>query len=780
MTGNEEDPNTEDNAAIETTTVNPAADLALTKSESQDPALLGGELTYTLAVTNIGPSTSTGVILTDTLPAGVTFVSSVSSQGECSGTTIIACSLGALRSSGTATVTITVTPNVTGELTNIASVTSDTFDPITADNTATIATTINPAVGLSLVKADSPDPVLLGGDLTYTLTVINNSPVTGTGVTLVDTLPENVSFVSSSITQGECSGADTVTCTIGSLGSGDRATLTIVVIPTAVGTFTNTASVTGNEADLSTADNTAVEVTTVGPAADLAVTKAASPDPVLVGSSLTYVLTATNKGPSYATAVTLTDTLSDDVRFVSGVPSQGNCSETEGTVTCELGNLAIGGSATVTIVVIPTAVGTITNIARVTSSASDPNTDDNNASVITTVSPAADLALTHSDSPDPLLLGSGLTYTLAVTNKGPEGTTDVTLTDILPRRMSFVSSSSSQGDCSGTSTVTCTIGALASGDSAIVTIVVIPSVVGTITNTANVTSSVADPKPGNNIATGTTTVSPGADLSLTKSGSPEPVPLGSHLTYTLTVTNKGPSYVTAINFTDTLPKEVTFVSSTPSQGECIEVEGDVTCDLGNLASGDNATVTIVAIPRVVGAITNTASVAGNETDPSTGDNSVSEVTTVDPAANLAIAKSGSPDPVLIAIDLTYILTVTNEGPSDATGVTLTDTIPSGVTFASSTASQGTCSGTDAVNCTIGNLASGDSATVTIIVTPTVVGTIINTASVVANEVDPSTGDNVAIATTTVRAPLPPPPSVPAADLSITKAASLTRCCWGAT
>ena len=237
------------------------------------------------------------------------------------------------------------------------------------------------------------------------------------------------------------------------------------------------------------------------------------------------------------------------------------------------------------------------------------------------------------------------------------------------------------------------------------------------------------------------------------------------------MTNKGPSFVTAINLTDTLPKEVTFVSSTPSQGECIEVAGDVTCDLGNLASGDNATVAIVTIPRAVGTITNTASVTGNEADPSTGDNSVLEVTTVDPAANLAITKSGSPDPVVRAMDLTYILTVTNKGPSDATGVTLTDTLPSGVTFASSTASQGSCSGTDAVICTIGNLASGDSATVTIVVTPTVVGTIINTAGVVANEVDPSTGDNVAIATTTVRTPSPPPPPVPAADLSITKADS---------
>lgn len=121
------------------------------------------------------------------------------------------------------------------------------------------------------------------------------------------------------------------------------------------------------------------------PVADLAVALGDSPDPVLAGDKLSYTATVTNAGSSSAPGVTLTETLPAGVTFVSATASQGSCSQASGVVTCNLGVLASGGSATATVVVTPTQAGQITASATVTSGARDPNTANNSTSQQTTV-----------------------------------------------------------------------------------------------------------------------------------------------------------------------------------------------------------------------------------------------------------------------------------------------------------------------------------------------------------------------------------------------------------
>jgi uncharacterized repeat protein (TIGR01451 family) len=118
--------------------------------------------------------------------------------------------------------------------------------------------------------------------------------------------------------------------------------------------------------------------------ADLSVTKKAS-SPAKIGSPLTYTITVQNAGPGGATGVTMTDTLPSGVAFVSATTGTGTCSQTAGTVTCNIGNLALNGSVTITIVVTPSANGSITNTAKVAGTTSDPTTANNTASVTTTV-----------------------------------------------------------------------------------------------------------------------------------------------------------------------------------------------------------------------------------------------------------------------------------------------------------------------------------------------------------------------------------------------------------
>src|SRR6185295_13343758 len=112
-----------------------------------------------------------------------------------------------------------------------------------------------------------------------------------------------------------------------------------------------------------------------------------------------------------------------------------------------------------------------------------------------------------------------------------------------------------------------------------------------------------DPNAGNNSASAQTQVNPSANLSLTKTDSPDPVAAGQQLTYTLTAQNAGPSTATSVQVTDTLPGGVTFVSATPSQGTCGQASGTVTCSLGSLASGANATVDVKVTPQSAGSLT---------------------------------------------------------------------------------------------------------------------------------------------------------------------------------
>lgn len=124
------------------------------------------------------------------------------------------------------------------------------------------------------------------------------------------------------------------------------------------------------------------------------------------------------------------------------------------------------------------------------------------------------------------------------------------------------------------------------------------------------------------------------------------------------------------------------------------------------------------------------------------------------ASGLSVTQQDSLDPATVNSNLTYTLTVKNGGQVSATGVTLKDTLTSGVTFLSAAAGQGTCSvnGTT-VTCALGNMAPEATATATIVVRPTTPGTITNTVTVTGNEADPNSGDNTATATTTIKGSL---------------------------
>ncbi len=255
-----------------------------------------------------------------------------------------------------------------------------------------------------------------------------------------------------------------------------------------------------------------------------------------------------------------------------------------------------------------------------------------NAALDALGSPQADLSLAISDAPDPVAIGQALTYSITASNNGPSQASDVTVTDSLGAGINFEFADPSQGDCDGTSTVTCTLGGIGSGASATVSIRVRPSGAGIIVNGATVTGREVDPTLSNNFAQVTTTIeapsTPKVDLSITMADAPDPSAVGERLTYAVTVANKGPDTATGVRITDLVPSAIAI--GLPAQ----DCSGPpiVECDLGALVSGASASVILDAVAREAGEVKNHASVRSNGQDLNPSNNSAFTSTTVNAIA----------------------------------------------------------------------------------------------------------------------------------------------------
>ncbi len=253
---------------------------------------------------------------------------------------------------------------------------------------------------MTIIKSHSPINFVQGsiGTGTYTLTAMNSSVGTSASttaaVTVTDTLPTGITPTSATGTGwgpglNVCSVVgQTVTCTRSNVLAPNTSyppiTITVSVAVTAPATVTNTAVVSGG-GETNTANDTATDVANVLPPtdADMTITKTASVSTVMQGSPpFTYTLAVTNNGPALATNVTVTDTLPTQVSYVSAAATQGTCSQAGGTVTCHLGTMLSGATATVTITVSAVTRGQVTNTATVSATQPDPVTNNNSSSVI--------------------------------------------------------------------------------------------------------------------------------------------------------------------------------------------------------------------------------------------------------------------------------------------------------------------------------------------------------------------------------------------------------------
>lgn len=658
--------------------------------------------------------------------------------------------------------------------------------------------------------------VTIGEIITYSLTTTLPEGTTP-GLVVTDSLPSGLAYVTGTATVDTSGFAGTVpTPTVtGGAGDGDDVILTfgtitvtndnnpannsfivrlqarVLDVPGNVGTnppgqtsLPNSATATVVSGPSATSNT--VTATVVEPG--LLITKRFIPEQAAANDTLTVTLVVTNTGTSDAFDVIVEDPLpqakwtaisegSTPAGFsfaVVSAPPTSTVRYSGGTVMAGQ-TLTFAFQATLTSGV--SAGEVLTNTATVTQATTLPGADpgerdepDVNASATLTVT-APDIALAKDDSLTSLVPGQTTVYTLTVSNIGGRDATGVVVTDTVPAHMAFNAGNSDPGwscvpDGNPGSTCTYTVGNLAAGSSVAIHFALsldspAPAGLDEVTNTAHAGDDGThgtDPNLADNTSSDTDTVVAAPDLKITKDDGVITALPGQVLTYTLTIQNIGNQDATGVRATDTLPVHTSFLAA--SDGGTHSA-GQVTWPPFNLGAGATITRSVTVqvdslLPVGTTAITNTATVAddgANGPDPNPADNTASDTDTIN-AADLAITKADNPDPVSAGQPLTYTLTVTNNGPSDATDVTVTDTLPVSVTLVSATPAQGTCSGTAPVVCNLSGLAGGASTTITIVVTVETGAPDLleNHAEVHGDQPDVNSGNNTATAQTTVEHP----------------------------
>jgi len=314
---------------------------------------------------------------------------------------------------------------------------------------------------------------------------------------------------------------------------------------------------------------------------------------------------------------------------------------TSTTISCT--DLVLPAAARLDIMVTFTAnsTGDVNDTATGSSTTPDPNPNNNTAVGRVSFNSVSDLALTKTNTPNPVTAGTNLTYTLGVKNNGPSSAANVVVTDVLSGQVSFVSASPSQGACQAgvvpgdpSKPLTCNLGALANGASASVTVVVkvnsdVPT--GTIlVNNGTVSSDSADPNTANNIATASATVNTKADLNIVKTSDALDYKPSSVVTYQITVDNiAGPSKALNVVVTDNLPALNQAIYQSDTGGCVLSTPSTLTCNVGDLAVGQSKTFFVYVLIRGSrGAVSNTVSVASATTDPNAANNTSTRVVTI--------------------------------------------------------------------------------------------------------------------------------------------------------
>jgi uncharacterized repeat protein (TIGR02543 family)/uncharacterized repeat protein (TIGR01451 family) len=560
------DPDMSNNAASASAEIAVSADLSLKKTQDHNFTVQAGEyLTYTLTVSNAGPSDAHNAVIEDY--SGFPYGQLANPQYSYDGGNTWSAWPGSvgietIPAGQTRTVMVRglVKSAAAGVITNAASVSADTNDPnLTNNASGLVSVAVDVQADLTVRKTPSVSGQIPNPTVSYFIDVANNGPSDAPDVTLTDLLPAHLGPAEYSLDNGVTWQAWSGSTALGGLVSGGakRVLIRAQVSDASAVMVSNTASVSSTAPDPDSANNSASATVQVSQAADVGLAKTAVSNPVDAGTYAVFRLAANNSGPETAQGVTVWD----DLSFLQSPEYS-----TNGGVTWQpwpgsraLGSIAPGAAVEFLVRgLAPDGVPNGTNYlnsASVSTATVDTDSTNNTADAVITIVSQADLSVTKTANLNPVQAGQSLIYAVTVANAGPSSALGAVMNDTVSGALDNVQYSTDGGASWQGWSGSAALGDLGPGAQQLILIrgTVRSDSIGSIVNTASASSSTADPNPTNNSATVITNVDEKADVRLVKTVSVSGAAPNQTVTYRLEVQNLGPSDARNIELTDNLP-----------------------------------------------------------------------------------------------------------------------------------------------------------------------------------------------------------------------------------
>ncbi|WP_436793410.1 DUF7507 domain-containing protein [Actinospongicola halichondriae] len=608
-----------------------------------------------------------------------------------------------------------VTDADTSPLLNRAQVTGeDQFGRTTMAEDTHAVTILYPDVTVEKIAVD--DSITAGDEIAFDITVSNIGTGVARDVTLTDTLPAGIVWSENS---ADCSiAAGELSCDFGDLAAG-ASTTTVRVSGTTdtgeCGNVENTATVAStNELDAATQNNSSTDDVDVS-CPDVQIEKTGN-GTINAGDDAIFTLTVTNNDQSAtATDVTVSDQLPGDIVWTTEAPG---CEiDGSGLLECDLGDIAAGGSVQITITGTTDAAdcGALPNTAFVESSNEAPDGPDNNDDSATITVQCPDLTIDKTPDDGVVNAGDDVSFTVVIGNDGPGTAYDVVVSDDLPAAVTWAIDPAVDGCAIADGTLACEFDSLAAGDTVSITVTGTTDAAdcGVLDNTATADASNDDEVTDD----GDITVEC-PDIDITKVADDDVVSAGSDVGFTITVTNAGPGTAYDLVVSDDLPEGLDWVIDPAVEG-CAIADGTLSCEVDEFAPEDELVVHISATTdeNDCGTYDNLASADASNDDEVTDEDDVAVL-----CPGLNIGKSA--DDVVVdaggAVGFSIVVSNVDDGidppEGTATDVTVSDPLPDGLDWALDPAVDGCAIADGVLECSLGDLAPGDSVTIHVVAT----------------------------------------------------------------